>query len=355
MEGQQANDSIAEQSPKISIIVPVLNVAPYLQECLNSILSQTLLNIEVICGDGGSTDGSFEILQSYAAKDKRIHLLRKLESGYGMSVNDCMRISKGKYIGIVEPDDVIKPDMYETLFRVAEEKALDWVRGDIYFYYTSKKGKPLLRYEKIIIGNFYDVVLNPQVDLRPYRSRLRTWSGIYRRSFLEKYSIYHNETPGAAFQDVGFYLKTLYYAQRVAFVHHPLYMWRQDNQNSSSHYGARKLIERSTFEWSMEEKFLEQHPEIGELGEKGFLYRRLLAYMWMVESTIGDEKNLAKELAMQVINEAIKSEKVDYSFFTGSERKQLKRFIRTGETTSLIKTIKKRIKAILMLLICGRT
>ena len=80
-------------TPKVSVIVPVFNVKTYLRECLDSILAQTLTDIEVICGDGGSTDGSLEIIQEYAQKDSRINYITKERSGYGQSMNDCMAMA----------------------------------------------------------------------------------------------------------------------------------------------------------------------------------------------------------------------------------------------------------------------
>lgn len=320
------------RAPKVSVVVPVLNVAPYLRECLDSILVQTISDIEVICGDGGSTDGSHEILQEYASKDPRVQVLSKFGSGYGQSVNDCMRMATGEYIGIVESDDIIKPDMLEILYRAADEKNLDWVRGDIYFYYTSNIGKPKFRYEKIIIGCFYNKVLNPQTDPRPYRSRLRTWSGIYRRKFLEDHQITHNETPGASYQDVGFYLKTLYYAQRVAFIHRAFYMWRQDNETSSIHFDSARMVERSCREWILNWEYLTNHPELGRQVLCGFRYRQFLSYLWVVDSTDGEEKEYAREMARREAEAALGNGEMERAFFTHREWSQLHRFLKTGET-----------------------
>ena len=86
---------------KVSVIVPVFNVRPYIMECLDSILNQTLQDIEIICGDGGSTDGTLEVLNEYASKDARIRIVSKGGSGYGQSVNDCIKIARGQYLGLV--------------------------------------------------------------------------------------------------------------------------------------------------------------------------------------------------------------------------------------------------------------
>lgn len=186
-------------NPKVSIIVPVFNVKTYLRECLDSILAQTLPEIEIICGDGGSNDGSLEIIQEYAQKDSRVHYITKEKSGYGQSVNECMAMAKGEYIGIVESDDAVEPNTYETLYGLAHQNDLDWIRGDIYYYYSGLPKEQQLQRESIIYGgDFYNIVLNPQTDYRPYKSGLRTWSGIYKTAFLRENGIEHNETPGGS-------------------------------------------------------------------------------------------------------------------------------------------------------------
>lgn len=332
------------ETPKISVIVPVFNVQPYLKECIDSILAQTLTDIEVLCGDGGSTDGSLEILRDYEEKDSRVRVLNKAGSGYGQSVNDCMRIAKGKYIGIVESDDLIVPDMYETLYKIAEEKALDWVRGDIYFFRTSEFGKPKLRYEKIIIGNFYNTVLNPQKDARPYRCRLRTWSGIYRRDFINNHNIQHNETFGAAYQDAGFYLKTLFYAERVSFVPKAFYLWRQDNTQSSIHFDSAHLVERSMKEWKLNEEYIATHHELGIHALCGFRYRQFLAYMWTIDCAGEKEKQQVKKEANKMLMLALEKGEIERQFFTRKEWAQLRLFLRTGETMNICKRIYQWIK-----------
>ncbi|MBS7046628.1 MAG: glycosyltransferase family 2 protein, partial [Eubacterium sp.] len=107
--------------PKISIIVPVCNVEKYLSKCLDSIVNQTLKEIEIICIDDGSTDDSGAILDSYSQKDSRIKVIHKKNSGYGNSMNVGMDCAEGEYIGIVESDDCILPEMYEELYKAAKE------------------------------------------------------------------------------------------------------------------------------------------------------------------------------------------------------------------------------------------
>ena len=100
--------------PKVSIIVPTYNVEQYLREAMDSIINQTLKDIEIICIDDGSTDNSGKILDEYASKDSRVKVIHKKNGGYGKAMNVGLDNATGEYVGIVEPDDYIEPDMYEN-------------------------------------------------------------------------------------------------------------------------------------------------------------------------------------------------------------------------------------------------
>ena len=100
--------------PKVSIVVPVYNVEKYLDECIESIINQSLNDIEIICVNDGSTDSSLEILNNYAQKDKRIIVINKSNSGYGNTMNIGINAAKGEYIGIIESDDFADTKMFEN-------------------------------------------------------------------------------------------------------------------------------------------------------------------------------------------------------------------------------------------------
>ena len=115
--------------PKVSIIIPTYNVEAYLKECMDSVTRQTLKDIEIICINDGSTDGSLEILKEYADKDPRIVLVDKENEGYGVGMNIGLDKASGEYIGIVEPDDFVPLNMYEDLYNTAKENDLDFVKA----------------------------------------------------------------------------------------------------------------------------------------------------------------------------------------------------------------------------------
>ena len=105
---------------RVSVLVPVYNVKLYLRQCLDSLVAQTMDDIEFICIDDGSTDGCSQILDAYAAKDARFHIIHKENSGYGASMNVGLRAARGEYIGIVEADDFADADRFASLYETAE-------------------------------------------------------------------------------------------------------------------------------------------------------------------------------------------------------------------------------------------
>ena len=111
--------------PKVSVVIPIYNAENYLRQCLNSIVGQTLRDIEIICVDDGSTDTSLSIIHEYAQKDPRIKVISKPNSGYGHSMNVGLDAATGEYFGIVDSDDYILPEMYETLYYYAHKDDLD--------------------------------------------------------------------------------------------------------------------------------------------------------------------------------------------------------------------------------------
>jgi len=220
--------------PKVSVVVPVYNVEKYLRECLDSIVSQTLKDIEIICVNDGSTDNSPAILEEYANKDNRIKIISKSNSGYGHTMNVGIDAATGEYIGIVETDDYIKQDMYEKLYNIAIKYDLDFIKADFYrFSYEGEKQK--LQYNHIagLYPELYNRVIRPYDNLKVFRFIMNTWSGIYKREFLVKHNIRHNETPGASYQDNGFFFQTFCLADRAYFYDEPFYMNRRDNPDSS--------------------------------------------------------------------------------------------------------------------------
>jgi glycosyltransferase involved in cell wall biosynthesis len=125
---------------KISIIVPVYNVEKYLRQCLDSLVNQTLKDIEIICVNDASPDNSLSILQEYAQIDNRITVINLKENRkQGGARNAGIQIAQGEYIGIVDSDDWVATDMYESLWNASMNSTVDMVCSDYYTYYEQSK------------------------------------------------------------------------------------------------------------------------------------------------------------------------------------------------------------------------
>lgn len=115
-------------SPLISVIVPIYNMESLLPRCLDSLAAQTLRDLEIICVDDGSTDGSGGIVRKYASGDSRFRLITQENSGRAEARNAGIRAAAAPYLGFADPDDYVEPDMYERLYRLAEETGADMVQ-----------------------------------------------------------------------------------------------------------------------------------------------------------------------------------------------------------------------------------
>ena len=225
-------------SPKVSVIMPSLNVGTYIKKCIKSVMNQSLKDIEIICVDAGSTDGTLEILQEAAAADERIKIVHSDVKSYGYQMNLGMSQATGRYIGIVETDDWIEPDMFKNLYKMAETEHLDVVKSDFWFYW-SKPQKKNVKFKLpgylVRKGTFCPLTgfINAEEQAELFNIKPSIWSAIYKRSFLEMNKITFNETPGAAYQDAGFNFKVWACAKNARLVSDAYLHYRQDNEQSS--------------------------------------------------------------------------------------------------------------------------
>lgn len=282
--------------PKISVVVPVCNVEKYLRKCLDSILGQTFEDMEVICMNDGSTDSSGSILDEYAKKDSRIRVVHKSNSGYGNTMNQALMLACGEYIGIVESDDYIDVDMYEVLYETAVEYNLDVVKTDYYQMWECEDGsshfvyKPLTEREEL-----YHVVLKPNDNPETYFLEKFTWNALYKREYLLKNAVRYNETPGASYQDNGFWFQTFYYANRVMFLKQAFYRYKQDNPNSS--VNSKQKVYAMKDEYDFIHAFLKKKREERKVFYQITFHFRMMGYFF----TLARIAELYKEEFAKVI------------------------------------------------------
>ncbi len=240
--------------PLITVIMPSLNVVKYIRSCIESVLAQTLQDLEVLVIDAGSDDGTLEILEEYAVLDRRVRIFHSDKKSYGYQLNIGIGMAQGEYVGIVETDDRILPDMYEILYHAAEKTDAEYVKGRAAFFmemdngaeWSNPIGPPLMNRD--MLGRLIEPRSMPELLVRD----IYLWTGIYKRDFVSKIKL--NETFGAAFQDQGFLFQTITSANKAVYLDKVVYQYRQDNGGSSiyNRNGFRYLVG----EYSYIEKFL---------------------------------------------------------------------------------------------------
>ena len=236
---------------KISIIVPIYNVKAYLPQCLDSILAQTFSDVEIICVDDGSDDGSEKIVDEYAKRDSRIVAIHKSNAGYGAAMNSGLDAAKGDYIGIVESDDCIMPEMYEKLYEQASQHNLDFIKSDAFFWFEGLNYKKRIHIDAL--ESYYNKVLDYHYRNRFFDFFMNIWTGIYKREFLETHNIRFHESPGASYQDNGFWMQTCMYATKAMWLDEAFYLYRQDNPEASIKSQGKIHAMEKEYEWLEDE------------------------------------------------------------------------------------------------------
>lgn len=290
---------------KLSILVPICNVERYLSQCLESLINQTLKNIEIICINDGSKDDSLKIITDFAKKDDRIIIIDKPNSGYGDSMNRGLKAAKGEYIGIVESDDFIEENMFYELYCLAKKYNTDITRGEFFLYWQDKGD--LYRSEKHFFN--YNKVFCLESCQEYLRLPPAIWTAIYRRDFLDKYDIRFLATPGAAYQDTSFFIKTAFSAKSIYVTNSVFLHYRQDNANSSVKDTSLDKAMCLDKEYAECDDFIEQWKGVSEESYKEYNSKRLTAMLWNLEriSTSDAVKYsfFIKGLMMSIINSGI--------------------------------------------------
>lgn len=233
--------------PKISIVMPTYKVEKYFRQCIESVINQTLKDIEIIPVDDGSPDNCGKIMDEYAANDSRIKPIHQENGGYGKAVNAGMAVATGEYIGIVETDDWCEPNMFEKLYTQAKKLDADVSKCGFYVYNSFRKGEKQNKPWKHKFENIESFPSDKTFKITEYpllaRFHASIWSNIYKKEFLEKNNIKLNETGFASYQDFPFMIEVMCKAEKISVVPNYYYHWRvEHNQSSSTCRSDEKLM-----------------------------------------------------------------------------------------------------------------
>ena len=227
---------------KVSVVIPVYNVEDFLGECLDSITNQTLSDIEIICVNDGSKDKSLEILNDYAAKDKRITLINQENAGHAVATNRGMKLATGDYLFLMDSDDILDLTALEKTYNLAEKSRVDFVIFQAINYYMDKD--EYIEEENYSMNRLADYVgdsVFSYKDIRDYIFDITVtpWSKLYRRRFIEDNKITFPE--GLVFDDNVFFWDVLFAAERITFLREHLFK-RRWYPTSSTRAGDERFL-----------------------------------------------------------------------------------------------------------------
>ncbi len=197
---------------KVSVIIPLFNDEKYLERCLDSIVTQTLHEIEIIIIDDGSTDDSVSIIEKYASSDERFSVISQTNQGPGMARNRGLSIAKGEFIAFVDSDDLIDSEMLEQMYENASKAQADIVvcqfekfddKGQVY---TTKEMEKET-FQNLIAGKLYSPV----------------WNKIYKRALFHEHGIVF--PADIYYEDVATLFKLYFYAKKIITLQETYYHW----------------------------------------------------------------------------------------------------------------------------------
>ena len=283
---------------QVSVVIPVYNIAPHLHQCLDSVLSQTLHDIEVICVDDGSTDESPEILKAYAQKDERVQVISQENAGPGVARNTGMKGATGEYLIFLDSDDWFELDFLEKMVRKAKETNADVVIcRSVEFDNNTGEELPsdwMLKTEFLPGDEFSPEDAAAHIFQFTYGW---PWDKLYRMDFVRKKGLSY--PPLRNSEDLVFVFQSIALAERIAvlrdvFIHHRV---KRMTSVSNSRYLAPDVpyLALSLFRRSLEEQ------KVYSIFEQSFL-------IWAMEFLIWNVANMGERRAQQVYYRKLKQE-----------------------------------------------
>ena len=227
-----------EKEAKISVVVPVYNVEKYISQCVESILNQTLQDIEIILVDDGSKDSSGSILDKYALSDNRVSVIHKKNGGVSAARNDGIDRASAPYIYIMDSDDYLEKDALESLYNIAIESGADIVMGDHYTFTEDNKHTPHHFFSKEfttddprIIADIQKMILH--FNFSPFKTEgdsalgiAPPWTRLVKTSLIKDNSILFDPYVKGIFDDGLFALEEMEYCKSIAYTKKYIYRYR---------------------------------------------------------------------------------------------------------------------------------
>ena len=300
----------------ISIIVPIYNAEAYLAMCIDSIIGQTLTNLEIILVDDGSQDASLSICKAYEAKDARIRVVTQSNSGVSAARNKGMSLATGEYLGFVDPDDWIEPEMFEQMYNRIREEAYPICMSN---YYKDDKRSSILKRLKIkpttqalnkeeVIEHIIANMVGSEGFFRSYHYIMGcVWRCLYKRSFIEAHHITFN-TEVKVMEDLVFNIQALLKSEGLTLTKGAWYHYIQNPKSVLHTYNVTMWENHNTVHSLLEKYLVEANLDMQ-------LRKRLdTRYIGMIFDSIYNEMNRNNEVTLthrfKKVKEICKTEKV---------------------------------------------
>lgn len=270
--------------PKVSVIVPVYNVEKYIRKCLETLMEQTMQEIEIIIVNDGTKDNSMNIVREFVEKyPEKIVVLEKKNGGLSDARNYAIPYAKGEYIAFLDSDDYVEKTIYEEMYEIAKKENSDMVECDFYWEYPNKIKKD--------VGEKYH---NKKEMLE--KVRVVAWNKLIKREILEKTQI--TFPVGYRYEDVEFTYKLIPYLKKVSFLKKPCvhYVQREGSISNSQNERTKEIFEilEHVIEFYKEKGFYEEYQEQLE-----YVYARFLFCSSFLRMVKIQDKNIRKDLLNQ--------------------------------------------------------
>lgn len=270
-------------APLISIIIPVYNVEKYIHRCLDSVLNQTLKNIEIILVDDKSPDNCPKICDEYALKDKRIKVIHKEKNeGLGLARNSGLDIAQGKFVAFIDSDDFIDHNMYEDLYNHAVMNKCDTVFCSLNFFENNhvtpfKEVSKEMYFEGPEIKQFLLDMVGPNPSFKSdVKYMVSVWKAIYSKEIISKHKIHFLSEREIASEDMIFHIDYLSKTQKITFIPKFYYFYVKNTSSISHTYTKEKIQRLKNFLIEVSQKLSLLYPEEEY---KTRVYRKYLHYL----------------------------------------------------------------------------
>lgn len=265
---------------KVSVIVPVYNVEKYIRKCLDSLVNQTLEDMEIIVVNDGSKDASIDIVKEYVEKYNNIKLYEKENGGLSDARNYGLQFATGKYIAFLDSDDYVDVNLYKRMYEKSKKEDSDMVECNFYWTYDKKNKKD--------IGQKY----KGQKEMFE-KARVVAWNKLYKKEVLDNAKVQFPK--GLRYEDVEFFYKLIPHIENVSFVKEPLIYYVQRKQSIVNTQNEKTkdifTVLENVIAYYKEHNLYEEYKEVIE-----YTYARLLLCSSFKRMCKIKDKNIRKKL-----------------------------------------------------------